>query len=89
VSLEWDPAKEARNIARRGIPFAIVERLDWETALTNEDPGDDYGERRFFTLGMIDTALYAVVWTPRGDALRIISVRRATPKERRRYEAQA
>jgi uncharacterized DUF497 family protein len=56
-------------------PFA----LDWP------DEGQDEGEQRFVTLGMVDARLLFVVYTMRGDAIRIISARLAEPFERRRY----
>ena len=59
--------------------------LDWETALTIEDTRQDYGERRFRILGMIDGLLYAAVITPRSSGMRVISLRRANLKERRSY----
>lgn len=87
MPLEWDPAKDAQNVARRGISFAIVERLEWETSVTIEDTRD-YGERRFITVGVIDAQLYVVVWTPRGEHMRIISVRKADARDRRIYEQE-
>jgi uncharacterized protein len=89
VTFEWDPAKDAQNVARRGFSFAIVEGIDWETALITPDTRRDYGEPRFRALAPVDGVLYAMVFTPRGEALRLISVRRASRKERRQYEAQA
>jgi uncharacterized protein len=89
VLLEWDDAKNAKNIAARGISFAIVERLDWDTTVTARDDRLDYGEPRYITLGLIDAALYVIVHTPRGERTRIISVRRANRKERDWYATQA
>jgi uncharacterized DUF497 family protein len=55
-------------------------------ALTIEDESAE-GERRFVTLGANTFgSLMVVVWTPRDDDVRIISVRKPTPKERRSYE---
>jgi uncharacterized protein len=89
VALEWDPEKDAQNIVRRGFSFAIVERLDWESALTVEDTRADYGERRFISVGWIDNELFVVVWTPRGEAVRVISARKASARERKLYEEEA
>ena len=88
MPFEWDPAKDAQNVARRGFSFAIVERLDWDTSVTFEDLRQDYGERRFVTFGLIDAELYVVVHTPRRTVDRVISMRTATKKEREWYATQ-
>lgn len=85
MQFEWDAAKETRNIASRGIPFSVVERLDFDTALILNVTRVEDGEDRFKILGMIDGVLHAVIYTPRPPNLRIISVRRASRKEREFY----
>jgi uncharacterized protein len=73
VRVEFDAAKNLRNIQIRGLSLELVQRLDWETALAIEDIRKDYGERRFRVLGMIDGFLYAVVITPCSGGIRVIS----------------
>jgi uncharacterized DUF497 family protein len=85
VRVEFDAAKNLRNIETRGLSFELVQHLDWETALSIEDTRKDYGERRFRVLGMIGGLLYAVVITPRSGGMRVISLRRANLKERSSY----
>jgi uncharacterized protein len=46
----------------------------------------DYGEDRFFTVGTLDHRVVVIVWTPRNDARRIISMRYANDREIKRYE---
>jgi hypothetical protein len=46
MKITFDPAKNARNIAERGLPFEHVADLEWETAISVEDTRKDYGERR-------------------------------------------
>jgi uncharacterized protein len=77
----YDPDKNARNIAERGLSFDDVERLDWNTAFIVKDERRDYGEDRYRVLGKIDNRLYAVVFTPRKDEMRLISFRRANRRE--------
>jgi uncharacterized DUF497 family protein len=86
--IEWDPAKDAKNVERRGISFAIANGVNWDAALIAEDTRRDYEERRFFALAPADGVLYAIVFTPRANAMRIISVRRASRKERNLYATQ-
>jgi uncharacterized DUF497 family protein len=62
VKIGFDPAKNATNIASRGLPFELVEQLDWALALMEEDTRKAYGERRFQVLGFIGggcTPLYS------------------------------
>jgi len=86
-SIEWDPEKALSNLRKHGIAFAdAVSALEDDHALTIED---DYPrEQRFVTLG-IDSGgrLLVVVYTFRGEAIRMISARRATDRETREYEA--
>jgi uncharacterized DUF497 family protein len=57
VKIGFDPAKNATNIASRGLPFELVEQLDWAHALMEEDTRKAYGERRFQVLGFIGGAV--------------------------------
>ena len=88
MRLTYDPAKSLRNEADRGLPFALAEDFDWSSALIVEDTREAYGERRFQALGFIGEALHMLVFTPRDDALHVISLRRANQRERTRYATQ-
>ena len=61
----------------------------WEVfagaTLTVEDDRRDYGEDRFITIGFLDGAMVILVWTPRGGAHRIVSMRKANERERALY----
>jgi len=85
----YDPAKSERNIAERGMAFDLAEDFDWSTALIAEDMRQDYLERRYQALGLIDGHLHMLVFTPRDGAVHVISLRRANKRERSRYAAQA
>jgi uncharacterized DUF497 family protein len=67
------------------VDFAIAERFDFHTAVLREDDSEAYDERREVVIGWIDDELYVYVYTLRGDEDHAISLRKATPKERRRY----
>ena len=86
VEIAFDPEKNERNIRERGLSFELAAEFDFETSVTTEDTRRDYGETRFRSLGFIGAELHAVVFTVRGDAMRIISLRRANRRERARYE---
>lgn len=81
MRLTFDPAKNARNIAERGLSFERVAELDWETAVSQEDTRKDYGEERIQVLAFLGRRLHAAVVTVRGDALHVISFRKANRKE--------
>ncbi len=88
MRITFDPAKNARNIEERDLPFELVAQLDWETAVAVEDTRKDYGERRLRVLAFLGERLPAAVITMRCDAVHVISFRKANKKEVRRYEKQ-
>lgn len=84
--VEWDPEKALSNLRKHGIDFAeAVSALEDNLAVTISDNLSD--EERFVTVGMdaFDRIL-VVVFARRGERVRIISARKATPQERRTYE---
>ena len=85
----FDPEKSGRNEAERGISFSLALEFDWNTALVAEDSRRDYGERRFQAVGFIGERLHVLVFTPRGEHVHVISLRRANGRERNRYAAQS
>jgi uncharacterized protein len=88
MEISFDPAKNERNIAERGLSFSQVQELDWSSALVQEDIRRDYGERRFLVLGRIQGRLHAVVFTPRADKVHVISLRKANQREVTHYEKE-
>lgn len=85
MRLTWNPAKNERNVAERGIPFSLAEEMDWTSALIAEDTRKVYSERRYQAMGFIGEGLHMLVFTPRDGALHVISLRRANKRERTRY----
>lgn len=87
MSAEFDPKKDAANVKKHGVTLSEGDGvLNDLLALTIEDDRAE-GEQRFITIGMnAFGALMVVVHTNRGNGSRIISVRKADPKERRNYE---
>ena len=84
----FDPPKNARNVAERGIPFRLALRFEWSTALIGEDKRKDYGEKRLQALGFVGDKLHMLVFTPRPPALHVISLRWANDRERTKYATQ-
>jgi uncharacterized DUF497 family protein len=84
---EWDDHKDAQNIAKHGVPFEYAARVFLDPRrLDSEDTRHDYSEERWLTLGMIEGRLFAVVYTPRGKVIRMISARKANEREQRKYD---
>ncbi len=84
--MEWDDRKAAANQRKHGVSFAHAERFPFESALEALDPqSDEHGEDRILAIGKIERTLYALCYTRRGEKIRVISLRKATAYERRRY----
>ena len=83
----FDPAKDAANLRKHGVSLAEGDGvLNDPLALTVEDSSSQ-GEQRFVSILMnVFGKLRVVVYALRGDDARIISVRKAEPKEIRAYE---
>ena len=88
--MEWDPSKAAENLAKHGVPFEEASTVFCDPlGKIVDDPRHSVGERRFVLLGHSDRRrLLAVMFTDRAGAVRLISARRATRRERREYEDQ-
>jgi hypothetical protein len=89
VRFEWDPRKQRISLEKHGVQFAdALVVFDDVLAITLPEPSSE--EERFITMGIDGFGrLLTVVYTWRGDAVRLISARRATRSERRRYEGDA
>jgi len=89
TELDYDPAKNARNLHRRGLSFELVKQFEWLTAAIEEDTREHYGERRWRATGFLNGALHVIVFTNRNGKTRVISLRKASKHEHKRYAQQA
>ena len=80
---DWDPAKARANLDKHGVAFDAVLGFDWAEAIEAEDDRYDYGEVRMQALGPIGGRPHVLVYTRRGDTVRVISLRRANRRELR------
>ena len=87
MTITFDPKKAAANFQKHGIRFSDAEFVMFDPmALTRED-SEAEGEERFVSIGADSTGrVLVVVYTYRGEEIRIISARLATAKERGFYE---
>jgi uncharacterized DUF497 family protein len=85
---EWDDAKSDSNVSKHGISFLEAASVFHDDlGLLQHDPIHSEGENRFLLIGVsFERRILIVVHVERGEQLRIISARAATPRERRDYE---
>ena len=85
MEYEWDEDKNAANLDKHGIDFALIEQFEWQTCFIQLDQRFDYGEIRFRAFGRVEDRRVCVAFTPRGRKLRLISMRLMNEKEVKRY----
>lgn len=87
MNFEWDDQKNEENIRKHGIDFADIPEIFNGPMLIDLDDRVDYGEDRWIGIGLLRTLVTVVIFTERvNDTIRIISARKATRYERKRYE---
>ena len=79
--ITFDRVKRAKTLAERRLDFERAKVVFEGIHLTRIDDRLDYGEQRFITAGWLDERIVVIVWTPRGRARRIISMRKANERE--------
>jgi hypothetical protein len=88
LSFEWDPRKAASNLAKHAVSFEEAATVFGDPlGRISSDPRHSTDEERFVILGVSRLRrVLIVMFVDRGEAVRIVSARRATPRERRNYE---
>jgi uncharacterized protein len=81
MEITFDPAKRDLTLAHRGLDFARADAVFSGLTATVVDERFAYGETRFITAGHLDGRLIVMVWTQRGEARHIISMRHCHAKE--------
>ena len=85
MDFEFDPDKSATNLMKHGIDFLEAQAL-WEDADRLIVPARTQGEARYMLVGKMGQKHWSAIFTYRGEAVRIISVRRARKEEADAYE---
>lgn len=85
MRIEFDSDKRDATLEARGLDMADAARIFDGPHLTFPDDRFDYGEDRFVTIGLLNGRMVMIAWTPRGDATRIISMRKANAREEKKY----
>ena len=84
--IEYDAAKDARNVAIRGLSFAEVRDFQLSTAVVTVDERRQYGETRYRALGFLGNRLHMLIFTRVDGVLRVISFRKANQREVTHHE---
>ncbi|WP_082457644.1 BrnT family toxin [Pseudomonas sp. Leaf48] len=88
MQIIFDPAKRDKTLLERGVDFADAAAVFAGHHFTAEDTRQEYGEVRFITVGLLIGRMVVMVWTPRGEARRIISMRKANEREQTQYRSR-
>jgi uncharacterized DUF497 family protein len=90
VHFEWDPRKAAHNLGKHGVSFEEAQTVfDDDRLLVFSDPDHSFGEERLLIIGRSSRGrLLFVAYTERAEAVRLISAREATRRERKDYEQE-
>lgn len=83
MEVEFDPAKDAANIAKHGVSLSAA--AEFEIQAVVRDDRQAYAEDRFNAFGLLHGKTYCLTFAVRGGKVRAISLRRARAKEHRRY----
>jgi uncharacterized protein len=85
MRITFDRAKRESTLRERALDFRDALHVFAGTTLNVPDRRKDYGEVRMLTVGYLAGRMVMVVWTPRGEARRIISMRKCNDREQARY----
>ena len=86
MDFEFDPTKSATNKRKHGVDFAEAQDL-WKDPDRLLVPARTQGEVRFMLIGKMGQKHWSAIFTHRGEAIRIISVRRSRTEEVEAYES--
>lgn len=86
MEISYDLAKNENNIAVRQLSFEQVVAFDFSTALIKQDVRKPYPETRYVAVGFLGNCLHVLCFTPIATGIRVISFRKANPREVKNYE---
>ena len=85
MKITFDPVKRVSTLRDRGLDFADAVEVFAGKALNIPDERHDYGEARIIIVGLLRGRMVIVVWTPRGNARHVFSMRKANDREKARF----
>lgn len=86
MKITFDQTKRDATFADRGLAFEDAALVFDGDTLTVEDTRRNYGEARFQTVGFLAGRMLMVVWTARGEARHVISMRKCNDREKAIYQ---
>ncbi len=86
MNFDWDPQKNEENISNHNLDFADAHEIFDGPMLEKLDSREDYGEDRYVSIGFLRNIVVVVVYTERGETIRLISLRKALKYERTEFE---
>ena len=86
MEFEWDPARHERNLRERHIGLDAAALIFRGAVISWQDMRRDYGEVRMIGIGEANGEVLRVVFTVRGNVVRIITAWRAGRKDRQRWQ---
>ncbi len=87
MKFAWDQRKSQTNIEKHGLDFADAHKVFESPMLVKLDDRKDYGEDRWVGIGLMDMRVVVITFTEsKENTIRVISFRKATNDERKRYE---
>jgi uncharacterized DUF497 family protein len=84
-TITFDPVKRDHALTQRNLDFASAAQVFAGRTYDRVDDRFDYGEERVITVGHLEGRMVVVVWTQRGQARHVISMRKANEREQARY----
>lgn len=88
MKITYDSAKQAETWRERAVDFNDAAKVFDGPTFDRQDDRFDYGETRVVTVGRLDGRMMIIVWTQRGDARHVISMRKANAREQSRFGRQ-
>lgn len=85
MKITFDPSKRQETLRERGLDFEDARKVFAGRIYQGQDRRRDYGEVRWQTVGFLDGRMVMMVWTPRGAARHIISMRKCNEREQEAY----
>lgn len=79
--ITFDEIKRQANLKKHGLDFVGCEAVFDQPVVSQEDASQDYGEQRLIVIGWLRGQWIHLTYTERGDALHVISLRKATRHE--------
>jgi hypothetical protein len=85
---EWDEDKRLSNLRKHGIDFRDVYKIFEGRHYSGKSKNRGSDEERFIAIGELNGSITSVIYTVRGEAIRVISIRKARHAEKKTYDQE-